>query len=126
MNTLDASAVFFAIAMAIAPSVALAEAPRTRFLVIAPDRGFLGNQEIREVFEEFKQSYALASLAWVGRDYNGVGTEYSAYLSRAIGELKQAGATEIVAIPLFLSKADPVLQKVVAHLPAYATAGTIR
>jgi hypothetical protein len=96
------------------------------FCVVAPDRGFLGNQEIQAVFQEFKKSYSPASLALIGRDYNEVGSEYSAYLSRALRELKQASATEIVAIPLFLSQADPVLQKVVAHLPAYAVAGTTR
>lgn len=76
---------------------------RTGFLVVAPDRGFLGNQEIQAVFQEFKKSYTPASLAFIGRDYNGVGTEYSAYLSRAIEELRQAGTSEIVSIPLFLS-----------------------
>lgn len=96
------------------------------FLVVAPDRGFLGNQEIRAVFDEFAQHYAPAALAWVGRDYNGMGSEYSDYLSRALADLERGGATEIVAIPLFVSASDPVLQKVVAHLPAYARTGTIR
>jgi hypothetical protein len=32
--------------------VGAADTPKTGFLVIAPDRGFLGNQEIRMVFEE--------------------------------------------------------------------------
>ncbi|MER3425500.1 MAG: hypothetical protein C4293_21950 [Nitrospiraceae bacterium] len=33
------------------------------FLVIAPDRGFLGNQEIRAVFDEFKSAYPRSALA---------------------------------------------------------------
>ena len=97
---------------------------RTGFLVVAPDRGFIGNQEVHSVFHDFKKSYA-ASLALIGRDYNGVGGEYSGYLSRALLELKQAGATHIVAIPLFPSMSDPVLQKVIAHLPGYPDAGNI-
>lgn len=88
------------------------------FLVVAPDRGFLGNQEVRTLVEEFKQSYP-ASLGLVGRDYTGVDSEYAVYLSRAAQELKQAGATEIVTIPLFLSEADPLLTRIKPLLPAY-------
>ena len=88
------------------------------FLVVAPDRGFLGNQEIRSLVDEFKKSYT-ASLALVGRDYTGLESEYAAYLTRAAQELKQDGITEIVAIPLFLSEADPLLKRVMPLLPAY-------
>jgi sirohydrochlorin ferrochelatase len=96
------------------------------FLIVAPDRGFLGNQEIRAVFDDFAQQYALAALAFVGRDYNGMGSEYSDYLSRALVDLQRGGATDIVAIPVFVSFSDPVLQKVVTHLPAYRRTGTLR
>lgn len=88
------------------------------FLVVAPDRGFLGNQEIRSLVDEFKKSYP-AALGLVGRDYTGVEGEYAAYLTRAAQELKQAGATEIVAIPLFLSEADSLLKRVKPLVPAY-------
>lgn len=73
------------------------------FLVVAPDRGFLGNQEVHAVFDDFAQHYAPAALAFVGRDYNGMGSEYSDYLSRALADLQRGGATGIVAIPLFVS-----------------------
>ncbi|MBS0178300.1 MAG: hypothetical protein JSR20_06015 [Nitrospira sp.] len=92
---------------------------KTGFLVVAPDRGALGNQETRTLFEEFSTTYAPASLVFVGRDYKGVGSEYSQYVSRALIELRQAGATHVVAIPLFVSSADPILQRVRASLPAY-------
>lgn len=88
------------------------------FLVVAPDRGYLGNQEVRSLVDEFKKSYP-AALGLVGRDYTGVDGEYAAYLSRAAQELKQAGATEIVAIPLFLSEADPLLKRIKPLVPAY-------
>ncbi len=92
---------------------------------MAPDRGFIGNQEIRSVFDDFKKSYA-ASLVLIGRDDNGVGGEYSGYLSRALVETQdRAGATHIVAIPLFRSMSDPILQKVIAYLPTYPDAGNI-
>jgi len=47
-------------------------APATvEFLVVAPGRGFLGNQEVRSLVNEFKRSYP-AALGLVGRDYTGV------------------------------------------------------
>jgi sirohydrochlorin ferrochelatase len=98
---------------------ASAAAPsKVGFLVVAPDRGFLGNQEVRSLVDEFKKSYT-AALGLVGRDYAGVESEYTAYLTRAAQELKQAGVTEIVAIPLFLSEADPLLKRVKPLVPTY-------
>jgi hypothetical protein len=91
----------------------------TGFLVVAPDRGFLGNQEIRTVFETFKVTYTAASLLFIGRDYTGIGSPYAEYVDRAVTELADAGATELVGIPFFLSDADPILQRVKASLPAY-------
>ncbi len=105
-------------------SISWCSEAQTGFLLVAPDRGFIGNQEIHSVFDDFKKSYA-ASLVLIGRDYNRVGDEYSGYLSRALVELKQAGATHIVAIPFFPSMSDPVLQKVIAYLPGYPDAGNI-
>lgn len=98
--------------------VSAAAPSKIGFLVMAPDRGFLGNQEVRSLVDEFKKSYP-ATLGLVGRDYTGVENEYASYLTRAAQELKQAGITEIVAIPLFLSEADPLLKRVVPLLPAY-------
>lgn len=98
---------------------------KTGFLLVAPDRGFLGNREIEALFGEFKKDYPSA-LALAGRDYNGLESEYSAYLKRAVDELKAAGVRRIVAIPLFLSPADPIFQKVAPHLPAYASGEAIR
>ena len=98
---------------------------KTGFLLVAPDRGFLGNREIEALFGAFKKSYPSA-LALAGRDYNGIESGYSAYLKRAVDELKEVGVTKIVAIPLFFSPADPIFQKVVPHLPAYASGRAIR
>lgn len=98
--------------------IADAAPARIGFLVVAPDRGFLGNQEVRSLVDEFKKSYP-AALGLAGRDYTGVESEYAAYLTRAAQELKQAGITEIVAIPLFVSEADPLLKRVIPLLPAY-------
>jgi sirohydrochlorin ferrochelatase len=104
---------------------AFAEPSKPGFLVVAPDRGFLGNQEVAALVRDFKKDYP-AALGLVGRDYTGVDGEYAVYLSRAVQELKQAGATEIVAIPLFLSAADPLLKRVMPTVPAYAGGLSVR
>ena len=81
------------------------------FLVVAPDRGFLGNQETRKLFEAFRRHYP-ASLALVGDLSGNHGAAYKAYVEDALKQLRSAKATSIVAIPLFLSEADPKLQPV--------------
>ena len=48
-----------------------------------------------------------------------IGSEYSGYVRRALEDLQQAGTSDLVVIPFFLSDTDPVLQRVKASLPAY-------
>ena len=81
------------------------------FLVIAPDRGFLGNQETKKLFEEFQRQYP-ASLALVGDISGNHRPAYTAYIKDAIEQLRSSNATSLVAIPLFLSDTDPQLQAV--------------
>lgn len=81
------------------------------FLVIAPDRGYLGNQETKKLFEEFQRHYP-ASLALVGDMSGNHGPAYAAYIKDAVEQLRSSNATSVVAIPLFLSDADPQLQAV--------------
>ncbi|MDX1251237.1 MAG: hypothetical protein IDH49_03105 [Gammaproteobacteria bacterium] len=91
---------------------------KTGFLVIAPDRGFLGNQETREVMAQFKKDYP-ASLALLGRDSQGLSGQYDEYLRKAVAELEEKGMNEIVAIPLFFSRADAVLNRFTGKLPSF-------
>ena len=81
------------------------------FLVVAPDRGYLGNQETKKLFEEFQRSYP-ASLALVGDMSGSHAPAYAAYIKDAVEQLHSSNATSLVAIPLFLSKGDPLLQSV--------------
>jgi len=106
-------------------AIASAGSDRTGFLVVAADRGFLGNRETQAAFAEFRKLYSPAALALVGRDYNGIGSEYSIYLVKALQELKESGITQVIGVPLFLSEADPLLQSVVVNLSAYEVPGTI-
>lgn len=114
--TIYMTAVLFILGSSAAPAGTVPS--KVGFLVVAPDRGYLGNQEVNALVEEFKHFYP-AALGLVGKDYNGVEGEYAGYLSRAAQELRKGGVTEIVAIPLFLSDADPLLKRVMPLMPAY-------
>lgn len=69
-------------------------------LVIAPDRGFMGNEEVRETLESFTHGQN-AEIVFV-TDERTRDT-----LDRAVGRLTKSGASQLVALPLFLSEADP-------------------
>lgn len=88
------------------------------FLVLVPDRGFVGNKETNALFDQFKNEYT-ASLAIVGKNYNGMGSEYSGYIQDALSKLVEQGVSNIVVLPLFLSDSNPVLKKVKTHLSNY-------
>ncbi len=52
-------------------------------LVIAQDRGHLVNKDIQAVFDKFSEEYE-APLVYVGRKYDGIGSEYSNYIQEAL------------------------------------------
>lgn len=107
----------FFMAYVFAPRAEAAGA-KTGFLVLAPDRGFLGNKEILDVMAQFKKDYP-ASLALLGRDSQGLGGQhYDDYIRRAAAEFEGRGITEIVAVPLFFSAGDTVLNLYTEKLPA--------
>ncbi|MCP9452887.1 MAG: hypothetical protein NNA23_09410 [Nitrospira sp.] len=106
-------------ALGVQAATAEAAPSKVGFLVLAPDRGYLGNKEISSLVDEFKQTYPVA-LGFVGRDETGVKGDYASYLTRAARSLKEAGVTEIVAIPLFVSESDPLLARIKPLLPVYA------
>lgn len=79
---------------------AWAQQSKTGFLVIAPDRGFMGNQEIRDIHTTFSESY-LSSLAFVSSE------ETDSFLNEGVEKLTGQGVSEIVVLPLFLSEHHP-------------------
>ena len=97
------------LAMLVMVPMAVSAQSHPGFLVVAPDRGFLGNQETKTLFEEFQRHYP-ASLALVGNRYGNHGTAYATYIKDAVKHLRSLNTTSVVAIPLFLSDADPQLQ----------------
>jgi sirohydrochlorin ferrochelatase len=88
-------------ALVLAAPPARAAAPgEPGFLVVAPDRGFLGNEELRDAFDSFATS-RNAQLVFVTDER-----------TRAVGDaaleaLKRNGARRVVVLPFFLSRSEP-------------------
>ncbi len=85
-----------------APRDASVPAAGTGFLVIAPDRGFVGNEETRDAFEVFAAG-RNAALAFV-TDERTRGN-----FAAALEALAKRGARRVVVLPLFISDAEPRL-----------------
>tara|TARA_B100001123_G_scaffold19149_1_gene21382 strand:+ start:7278 stop:9050 length:1773 start_codon:yes stop_codon:yes gene_type:complete len=77
----------------------------TAFLVVAADRGFLGNEEVRDEFEVFRQHFAaeIAFLPWEGDTLR--------YFDTALTKLRAGGAKRIAIVPLFISSSHPLLKR---------------
>ena len=101
-----------------------AQNPQIGFLVLAPDRGFVGNNETLSVFQKFKKEY-LAKIIFVGRKYDGLNSNYSEYIQKAFSTFDDLSISKVVILPLFLSKYNHILQEVRKNLPAYNFKGQI-
>lgn len=76
---------------------------RTGFLVLAADRGFVGNEEIRDAFDAFAKDFN-ATLIFVTDERT------RKFLKAGLDTLLHKGAERIVAVPLFVSAATPRYQ----------------
>ena len=92
--------------------------PRTGFLVVAPDRGFLGNREVKILFESFAQNYR-ASLAFVEREYGGPDRSYEIFLKDSLNKLEEQNLDRVIVISLFLTQLNPVVQDIHNFLRDY-------
>jgi sirohydrochlorin ferrochelatase len=92
--------------------------PKKGFLVLAPDRGFVGNNETLSVFKDFKIEY-LAKIVFIGRKYDGLDSNYSEYIQKALSSFDSLSVSKVVIIPLFLSKYNHILKEVRKNLPSY-------
>jgi hypothetical protein len=85
------------------------QAQEPGFLLIAPDRGFLGNKEVREVYGAFRRDYrGRLVFITLAEDYEEAVRQKFAL---ALAELQEEGAKTIAVLPLILSDADPHLKK---------------
>jgi|TARA_B110000438_G_scaffold140615_1_gene135785 protoheme ferro-lyase len=97
---------------------------RTGFLVIAPDRGFIGNNETNSIFQNFNKDY-LAEIIYVGRKYDGLNSNYSEYIQEALTSFNNNSVSNIVILPLFLSKYNHILKEIRKNISAYQFSGKI-
>lgn len=72
----------------------------TGFVVAAPDRGFMGNEETRDAFASIDDAYP-AELVFV-TDERG-----QEYFDTAVERLRDEDVSRIVVLPLYLSDAHP-------------------
>lgn len=73
------------------------------FLVIAPDRGFLGNEEMRDSFQPWSRGHN-AELVFVTDERT------KDNLERAVHRLHERGALNVSVLPFFVSAHHPRLQ----------------
>lgn len=94
--------------VALAALSAGAQAQTPSYLVLAPDRGFLGNEEMRDVFDAFQAHEPSSALAFVTHEK----TEDN--LDTALGTLEST--QNVVALPFFLSAHHTLYRKAEAVL----------
>lgn len=76
---------------------------QTGFLILTADRGFVGNEEIRDAFELFAEKHN-AALIFVTDEHT------EKYLKINLNTLLDKGAEHIKIIPLFISAVNPRYQ----------------
>lgn len=82
--------------------VAASAGASTGYLVVAPDRGFLGNEEVRDAFTPFAEKHA-ARLVFAAEP------PAREAMTEALAALEEEGVDRLVVLPLFLSDAHPRL-----------------
>src|SRR5262245_48763912 len=102
---INVQAVTLALALALAgqpgsPAPAVHGSHDPGFLVIAPDRGFLGDEAVRDAFDAFSVG-RNAALVFVTDERT------AASLDSALQDVAAKGARHVVVLPLFLSRGDP-------------------
>ncbi|MGH9381160.1 MAG: CbiX/SirB N-terminal domain-containing protein [Thermoanaerobaculia bacterium] len=82
--------------------VAASAGASTGYLVVAPDRGFLGNEEVRDAFAPFAEDHP-ARLVFAAEP------PAREAMNEALAALTSEGVDRLVVLPLFLSDAHPRL-----------------
>ena len=114
---LNLASIIFLSIMVFQPAFASQDS-KVGFLVLAQDRGHLGNKDIKAIFDKFSAEYD-ANLVFVGRKYEGIGSEYSDYIQGALSKFNSKNISKLVVIPLFLSNSNPILVRVKKNFPTY-------
>jgi hypothetical protein len=104
---------FFAALLLAAPPASAqpaADADGPGILVLAPDRGFLGNEKTRDVVADFREHASNVGLAFATEE------ETKANLTEALSEIDTEDG--VVVLPLFLSAHHTLYRTARAALPA--------
>lgn len=86
---------------------------RTGVLVVAPDRGFLGNEEVADALADLDE-YPQRAVLYV------TDARSEAVLDRRLAELRAGGAERVLVLPLVLAAEDPRWQLAAGWLDARA------
>lgn len=93
-------------ASAQASATALSQRSDPAYLVLAPDRGFLGNEEVRDVLAAVRQQIPNTTLAFATAE------KTSENLAGPLGALRAGDERrEIVVLPLFMSTHEALYRK---------------
>lgn len=116
-----AAALFLLVALLALPASAQVQSPLPQaqgrgVLVITPDRGFLGNAEIRDAFDAFAQG-RNAELLYV------TDARSEAVLDARLAALRARGARTVAVLPLFVSAQEARWQLARAWLQARQAQG---
>ena len=92
---------------------------QTGFLLLAPDRGFLGNEESRDAFEVLRSEVDASVLAFATSE------KTSENLQHALDELNQRAPSlsEVVVLPMFLTEHHALYQTARAALESMDVPG---
>lgn len=101
------SRLFFLLVLCVFPLLAGAS-EKIGILVVAQDRGAVGNQELAATVADLNPEYPV-KLLLIGPDYQGIENGYTDYINTARGFLHERGVNKIIAAPLFISEEDHLL-----------------
>lgn len=117
-RVLSGAGILFALTVALPTLAAPPPADAaTGVLVVTPDRGFLGNEEVGDAFGEFAKDRNAALLYVTDNRSEKI-------LNERLAELRAAGATRVIVLPLVLSAADARWQLADGWLQARRQQGT--
>lgn len=94
------------------------------YLVVAPDRGFLGNEEVRDAFELFREREPRSALTFVTSDRpeENFREGLEALGNEALGI---EGPDELVILPLFLSRHEDLYRRMLDAAEEMAPEATV-
>lgn len=117
LRLLAALALFCLAGAAAAATPAAKDDGSTGVLLVTPDRGFLGNEEVRDAFDAYAKGRNAEALFLTD-------ARSEAVLDEALAALAKRGAQHVDVLPLVISAADPRWRQAEGWLKARQARGT--